>query len=376
MIDFRKKTKIRKINIPTDKRLIFVSDIHGDINSLKQGLLDINFSKDDYLFIIGDIYEKGDFKENLQTVRYVMDLSKNNPNVFPMAGNCDEVFRFILPKKEEKKFLYYTNVKKRSIINDIADEMGYELSMDMNVEDYVKTISRQYNELFEFMDSLDDVIFINDKIVLVHGGIDDINNIPEYSLSLLKYDRFYELSKPQEKLMIVGHYPTRNYRSDIACVNPIFDFRKRIISIDGGNHVVKGGQINFVCLESLDSMSFNYKYIDHYPKFIMKHNVDYEKPVHEANIVFGQNEVEVLDTDLDFNFIRHLSSNTFMWVHNSFVYQDQISKKYYCFDGTNQFISVKENDEISIIKKAMPYSLIKKNGYIGLIETKYLEDDI
>ena len=64
-----------------------------------------------------------------------------------------------------------------------------------------------------------------------------------------------------------------------------------------------------------------------------------------------------------------------MWVHNSFVYQDEESAKYYCYDASNQFISVHEGDEISIIKKAMPYSLIKRNGYIGLIETRFIEDD-
>lgn len=374
MIDFKKKTKIKRLEIPLDKRLIFVSDIHGDVSSLQQGLEKINFTDEDYLFIIGDIYEKGDMGKNLETMRYVMELAKRS-NVFPMAGNCDEVFRFILPKDQEKKFLYYANVKKRSVINDMAEELNYPLSMDMNVEEFIQLIYNKYQDLYQFMDSLDDVIFINDMMVLVHGGIDDIYHIPEEALPILKYDRFYELSKPQEKLMIVGHYPTRNYRSDIACVNPIFDFKKRIISIDGGNHIVKGGQINFVMLESLKSMRFSFTYIDHYPKYIMKTSVDYERPIHEVNIVFGENEVEVLDKDLDFYYIRHLSTNTCMWVHNSFVYKDKKLNKYYCYDGCNQFISLKKDDEISIIKKAMPYSLIKKNGYIGLIETKYIEDD-
>lgn len=376
MTELQKRTRIRRLTLPTDKRLIFISDIHGDLDSLKEGLKTVGFTDEDYLFIIGDIYEKGDMRQNLATLRYVMDLSKKNSHVYPMAGNCDEVLRFILPEDQKDRFLFYANVKKHSIINDIADEMNYPLSMDMNVKEFVHTLYEKYQDLYEFMNQLDDVIFINDSIVLVHGGIDDIHNIPKFSLSLLKYDRFYELSKPQEKLMIVGHYPTRNYRSDIACVNPIFDFRKRIISIDGGNHIVKGGQINVVMLDSLDNMKFSYIYVDHYPKHIMKTGMDYEKPVHEVNITFGDNEVEIMDTDLDFYYIRHLSTNTCMWAHNSFVYTDEKTGKFYCYDGCNQFISVRKGDEISVIKKAMPYSLIKRNGYIGLIETKYLEDDI
>lgn len=372
-MDLKKKTKIRKIDIPTNKRCIFVSDIHGDIDTFKQGLKSLNFNSDDYLFIIGDIYEKGDFSKNLETINYVYELSKNNKNVYPMAGNCDEVLRFILPKEDKEKFLYYANIKKRSIINDIAAKENYKLSMDMNVDDFIKMIYKKYHYLYEFIDSLDDVIFINDKLVLVHGGIDDINNIPKYSLDLLKYDKFYELTKPQQKLMIVGHYPTRNYRSKLACVNPIFDFKKNVICIDGGNHVVKGGQINFVYINNLDEMKFDFAYFDHYPKFIMKDSVDYKAPIEHVNIRFGENEVEVLNTDLDFIYIRHLSTNICMWVHNSFVYKNESNNKFYCYDGSNQFISVKKGETISIIIKANPYSLIKKDGFIGLIETKYID---
>ena len=376
MIDVIKKTKIRHLNIDESKRIIFVSDIHGDLNTFKKGLEEINFCENDYLFIIGDMYEKGEAGMNLETARFMLNFRNNYKNVYPMAGNCDEVLRFIIPEDQKEKFLYYVNKKKKSIINDIADEMNYKVSEDMDVTDFVNTLQQKYSDLYEFMDSLDDVIFINDKIVLVHGGIDDIDNIPEISLNLLKYDRFYEISSIQKKLMVVGHYPTRNYRSDIACVNPIFDFRKKIISIDGGNQLVKGGQINFVVLDSLNSMKFSYIYVDHYPKYIMKESVDYVENSSNFNIIFGDNEVEILATDLDFYYIKHISTNQMMWVHNSFVYRDDKTNKTYCYDGCNQFISVKKNDEISIIKKAMPYSLIKRQGYIGLIETKYIENDI
>ena len=374
LVELKKKTKILKLNIPTDKRLIFVSDIHGDLETFKKGLEDIKFRDDDYLFIIGDIHEKGDETFNLKTLRYVIELSKK-PNVYPMAGNCDEVFRFILPEDAKDKFLFYTNIKKHSILNDIAIEQNYPLSMDMDVSDFVKMVENKYPEFYEFMDSLADVIFINDTLVLVHGGIDNINDIPEYAISLLKYDKFYELSGQQEKLMIVGHYPTRNYRGDISCVNPIFDFKKQIISIDGGNHIVKGGQINFVYLDSLDSMKFGYIWVDHYPKEVMKHDVIYDEPTTLVNLTFGDNEVEILDQDLDFYLIRHIKTNSTMWVHTSFVYQDKKTNKIYAYDASNNFLSVRKGDIVSVVKKANPYSVIKRNGYIGLIDTKYLDED-
>jgi protein phosphatase len=372
--ELKKKSIVKRLTIPENKRLIFVSDIHGDLETFKKGLEKIKFSDDDYLFIIGDIHEKGDASYNLKTLRYVIELSKL-PNVYPMSGNCDEVFRFILPEDAKDNFLYYANIKKHSIINDIAEEQNYKLSMDMDVSDFVNMVQEKYSMFYDFMDSLADVIIINDKIVLVHGGIDDINNIPTYSIDMLKYDRFYELSKPQEKLMIVGHYPTRNYRGDISCVNPIFDFKKKIISIDGGNHIVKGGQINFVFIESLETMKFGYIWVDHYPKEEIKQDVDYDDPQVLVNITFGDNEVEIIDQDLDFYLVNHIKTKTKMWVHTSFVYQDPKTKKYYAYDASNNFLSVKKGDIVSVVKKANPYSVIKKNGYIGLIDTKYLDEN-
>ena len=76
-----KNTKVMHINVPTDKRLIFVSDIHGDLDVFKEGLNKINFSNDDYLFILGDIYEKGSLGENIKMIRYIMELSKQK-NIF------------------------------------------------------------------------------------------------------------------------------------------------------------------------------------------------------------------------------------------------------------------------------------------------------
>ena len=368
-----KKTKIRHLNIENNRRLIFVSDIHGDVDTFKEGLNKIGFNYNDYLFIIGDIYEKGDFTKNLETLRYVMELSKQE-NVFPMAGNCDEVFRFIFTDKSREKFIFYTYIKQNSILNDIALELDYEITDDMDVEEFIGLVYDNYREVYDFMESLDDVIFINDKIVLVHGGIDDINNIPEYSLEMLKYDNFYQLSKPQEKIMIVGHYPTRNYRADVSCVNPIFDFNKNIISIDGGNHIVKGGQINFVILDSIKNMSFSYTWVDHYPKYTMKKDVTYNNPETLVSISFVDNEVKIVDEDLDFYYIKHLKTNTYMWVHSSFVYKR--GNKHYTYDASNQFLSVRKGDIISVVKQGMPYSVIKRNGYIGLIDTKYILDDI
>ncbi|MCR5349559.1 MAG: metallophosphoesterase [Acholeplasmatales bacterium] len=374
MRELRKKTKINRLTLDINKRMIFISDIHGDLETMKQGLLDLNFSDDDYLFIIGDIYEKGDKGTNLDIARYVMELSHSHPNVYPMAGNCDEVLRFVLPKDQASKVLWYMHRKEISILNDMADELNMKVETEDDVIKFVDIIQEKYKDLYDFMDELDDIITINDSIILVHAGLDSIYNIPEYSMSVLKYDNFQNKSRGCDKLTIVGHYPTRNYRPDVSCVNPIFDLRKKIISIDGGNHVVKGGQINFLILESLKSMRFTYKYYDHYEKYTMKCDKEYNTPDVQINITYGDNEIEILAKDLDYYFVKHTNTGLTMWVDRTFVYKDQKTGKMCCYDASNQFLSVKKGDYISVIRRANPYSIVKKNGFIGLIETKYIED--
>ena len=110
-----KKTRVSHLNLDSSKRMIFMSDIHGDIKLFKESLAGVNFSNDDYLFVIGDLIEKGDLGDNLKMLDYLIELNQED-NVFLMAGNCDEVFRFILPPVEEKKFLYYALDKKKSVI--------------------------------------------------------------------------------------------------------------------------------------------------------------------------------------------------------------------------------------------------------------------
>lgn len=364
-----KKTKIEHLTIDCNRRLLFMSDIHGDIKLFKRALKEAQFNENDELFVIGDMIEKGDFKDNLLMLNEIISMNKQS-NIHFMAGNCDEIFRFIEPPLDNERFLYYALERQKSIINDLADENQITLNRQMDIESFIKQIQVKYPQYYDFVENLPDVIFINNSLVLVHGGILDINKIPHDAIDVLKFDRFLEVSNPQPIPMIVGHYPTRNYHSDIPSVNPIFDSRKNIICIDGGNNVVKGGQLNVLVLDNLTQMNFSYFAVDHYPKYTMKQDVYHQPPQKQFSIQFGKNEVEILAHDLDFYLIRPIHSTDELWVHQDFVFE--ADNRYYCYDGSNTFINLKKGDKISIIKTAKPYSLIKFQGIIGLIETDYI----
>ena len=105
LTELKKKTKVRRLTLDINRRMIFISDIHGDLVTMKAGLEKFGFNDNDYLFIIGDIYEKGDKGTNLEIIRYVMELDRTHDNVFVMAGNCEESLRFILTPMPKRNFM-------------------------------------------------------------------------------------------------------------------------------------------------------------------------------------------------------------------------------------------------------------------------------
>ena len=79
------ETKFIKMNIPSGKRILVTSDIHGHPELFRR-LLDAGFSDDDLLVIVGDIAEKG--PDSLGALREVMRLTGKG-NTVALMGNVD-----------------------------------------------------------------------------------------------------------------------------------------------------------------------------------------------------------------------------------------------------------------------------------------------
>ena len=63
---------VRPLSLPADRRVLVISDIHGNLPFLKGLLKKVQFSTDDILLVLGDILEKS--TGGLDTLRYLMDL--------------------------------------------------------------------------------------------------------------------------------------------------------------------------------------------------------------------------------------------------------------------------------------------------------------
>ena len=78
---------IRKIKLPEKCRMICVSDIHAHCDEFRELLCKCGYDKEsDYLFILGDILEKG--RQNIEALRFVYELSLD-PKCVCIKGNND-----------------------------------------------------------------------------------------------------------------------------------------------------------------------------------------------------------------------------------------------------------------------------------------------
>ena len=72
-----------------NNKSIIIGDVHGCLDELKNLLRKINYSKDDTIYFIGDLIDKGPY--SVETVQYVRNLQLET-NVVLLLGNHEEKF--------------------------------------------------------------------------------------------------------------------------------------------------------------------------------------------------------------------------------------------------------------------------------------------
>ena len=104
------------------RRILAVSDIHGNLPFFRGLLQKVRFTPEDILVLDGDMLEKG--RDSLALLRYMMELSRTH-TVYPICGNCDGlVFRFFETDELDGRFYAsYLPQHPESTIRQLADEV-------------------------------------------------------------------------------------------------------------------------------------------------------------------------------------------------------------------------------------------------------------
>ncbi|MBS4193080.1 metallophosphoesterase [Bacillus sp. FJAT-49705] len=354
-----------KLNLNPQKRVIIISDIHAELSLFTRLLEKVHYTEDVYLFINGDLCEKG--QNSLELVRYVKKMTEQSSNIFVTKGNCDVLYRYALTGNE--KILQYMRVRRNSLLNEMLEEQHQSLENLNDVWQVAKVYELYYKEELDWLEALP-VAYDTEKFMIVHAGIENRpdweQTTEEYALSV---DSFYEKGHQLNKMVIVGHWPAVNYRYHAeSSNNPIIDHEKKIIAIDGGNQIKSDGQLNALIFEH---NQFSFQFVDENVKE-RKVKQDYIDQTNRVGTVTYPNyEMTIIRREPYFTLCENVKLGIMQWIKNEYLVE-----KDECVncegDLSTTFLSVQQDEVVKVLDAQQSgYILIKKNnGLVGWVPTE------
>ena len=219
--------------------MIYVmSDIHGCYQEYMKMLALINFNKNDTLYIIGDVCDRGD-----NPMKILLHMMKHE-NIIPICGNHDvEAYPFLVLAHNDKinclerKFLWWMTQGGKTTLNDFQ-------KLKRNNQEAILS----YIEEFRYYE---EIKVKNKEYILVHGGLKDFDinkSLSSYSLHDLVWERpDYDKIYFNDKIIISGHTPTHHIDKDMR--GKIIK-KNNHIAIDCG--CVFGNKLGCLCLDTME----------------------------------------------------------------------------------------------------------------------------
>lgn len=234
-----------------------ISDLHGNYKIFKALLEKINFSNKDHLYIIGDICDRGPDSLNiyLEIRNYInITLLKGNHEYMAQEAlkKAIEFHDFDYPSQELKLWSinggYATidNIRKYLNKNKLLHK-DYQIVRDS----FLKTLYTYFKQLPLYKE----LTVNNHKYILVHAGVDPEDFQMDHQcedMMLWVRDYFHFSPCDLNVTYIFGHTPTTFLNDDHSFdiwIDPIYHNK---IGIDGGLAMPSGGQLNCLCLETME----------------------------------------------------------------------------------------------------------------------------
>lgn len=345
-------------HIPSGRRVLAVSDIHGNLPFLQGLLAQVQFSQDDVLILLGDMLEKG--QQSLELLRFVMQLQKTH-TVYPLCGNCDGlVLRFFEDDSWDAGFFTsYLPAHPESILRQLADEMGYANWADLPA--FRTALRARYPELWSWLRALP-TILETEQFVFVHGGVPTLEHMEQLdSWKCMKNDNFLGQGHSFSKYVVVGHWPVTLYHPDIPSSAPIIDREHKIISIDGACVLKVDGQLNALVIPDIDQPEVSWQCYDGLPTVTA---LDAQQASADpVNIRWGRSKLELLQRGEELSLCRHLETGRVMPILNCYLRDGP--RGLWCEDSTDYHLPVEAGDTLTLVVSTKQGHLCKKDGVTG-----------
>lgn len=366
----RRAAVVIRPQIEPGRRVLAISDIHGNLPFLKGVLAEAGFSKDDVLILAGDLLEKG--TESLGVLRHILELQKVY-TVYPLCGNCDHLDREFLegrPGIDHDLWPVFQNWQERSLILQMGAELGIHPKAPDDLPALRSALLRAFPRETEFLLSLPHILETG-NFIFVHGGIPREDRLEELdAYSCMKNDDFLGQGHSFHKWVVVGHWPVTLYNPAVPTARPLVSADRHIISIDGGCVLKLDGQLNALIIPDITGDTVDYVAYDGLP--LVRALDAQEGSKDSLNIRWSDSAVEVLRTEGDCSWCRHLSSGRELWILNEYLYPRRSDGHIHCEDTTDYCLPVKPGDQLTLVRTCSRGHMMKKHGatgwYYGKIE--------
>ncbi len=343
------------------RRLLVVSDIHGNVPYFEGVLRRAGFSSRDELIVDGDFLEKG--AESLRMLRILMELQRRG-NTHVLCGNCDDWYDIYRPgwnDRDDEKVLQYILWRKCGLLWDMCNAAGLDPFEMSDFSSAKAELLRAFPEEWAFLRDLPHALE-TERFVFVHAGRRTDIPLEEHSVGeLVKVDHFLTLNRSFDKWTVVGHWPTVLYGTDRVICNPIIDRRKHIASIDGGCVLKDDGQLNCLIIPHRDSEDFGFVAYDPFPERTVLD--DQAGGGRSYYIRWGDSSVQVLQRGEEFSRCRHRRTGYEMDILTKYLFTDNPITD--CNDCTDYVLPLKAGDRVRVVEECSRGFFVKHKGVSG-----------
>ncbi len=343
------------------RRLLVVSDVHGNVPYFEGVLQKAGFSARDELIVDGDFLEKG--TESLRMLRILMELSRDG-NSHVLCGNCDDWYDIFLPDwdpKNDEKVLRYVLWRKGGLLWDMCGAAGLD---PFALEDFTaakQALLRAFPAEWAFLRDLPHALE-SERFVFAHAGMRPDKPLRAHTVEeLVRVDHFLTLGRRFDRWAVVGHWPVMLYGTDRVCANPIIDREKHIASIDGGCVLKDDGQLNCLIIPHRDSEDFDFVSYDPFPE----RTVLDDQPGGERSyyIRWGDSTVKVLARGEEFSRCRHVRTGYEMDILTKYLFTDNEITD--CNDCTDYVLPLRAGDKVRVVESCSRGYFVKHRGVSG-----------
>lgn len=354
-----------RLELPEKCRLIAVSDIHTSCDLLDRMLKKADYDPEkDYLVIVGDILEH--WNNNINTLRYVKQLCDKSERAYCLLGNndtfCTSMAYTYQYERFSQKFYYSENGNENTFLQ-MARSVGYDHCTEENWLDIRSAVIEKYGDLLEFVRDLP-ICLETQEYVFVHAGLEnrpDWENTDDIYAITAKW--FMREENPTGKWLVVGHFPTYNYKRSNATDLPVIDEGKKMICIDGGLSIKKACQMNLLIINK-DGENYSREILwdTPFPKRMVKEDFSCElEPVY---VDWSDQDIEILGEKCGILKLRDNVTGGVGYIPQRELYD--FDGKLHVYQFLSSFPTVKKGERVSVCAEDNGMLLvITEKGTVG-----------